>query len=192
MHIRQLLLAALIVFGFAQDLRAEVTLTFYSHDYATQGSEVLFPHAFVVLSGTAGDKPVKASFGFTAVNLSPSLLWEPVAGHIVSENGGYIAGSRRHFSLPVSDAQYRTVLAIVARWRNRPQPSYDLNAQNCVTFVKEIAVALRLPASEDKKFIRSPKEFLEDLRSRSRAVVTAKPDKPSASVAGVARSASVP
>ena len=36
-----------------------------------------------------------------------------------------------------------------------------------MTFVKEIAIALRLPASNNVKFIRSPKEFLEDLQLRA-------------------------
>ena len=76
----------------------------------------------------------------------------------------YIAMSQPHLSLAISDEQYRSVLSIVDRWRKYPQPSYSLDTNNCVTFVKEIAIALRLPASNDPKFIRSPKEFLEDLQ----------------------------
>ena len=48
-----------------------------------------------------------------------------------------------------------------------------------MTFVKEIAIALKLPASSDAKFIRSPKEFLEDLQlgtSKTKQIVaTGKP-----------------
>ena len=75
--------------------------------------------------------------------------------------------SKSHLSLPISDEQYRAVLAVVDRWRKYPQPSYNLDTQNCVTFVKEIAIALQLPASNNVKFIRSPKEFLEDLQLRT-------------------------
>jgi hypothetical protein len=46
-------------------------------------------------------------------------------------------------------------MAVVDQWRNYPQPSYNLDTHNCVTFVKEIA--LQLPASDDEKFIRSPR-----------------------------------
>jgi hypothetical protein len=67
----------------------------------------------------------------------------------------------------ISDEQYRPVLAIVERWRKYPQPSYSFDSKNCVTFVREIAIALRLPASKDVKFIRSPREFLEDLQLRT-------------------------
>ena len=47
---------------------------------------------------------------------------------------------------------------------------------------KEIAIALRLPASNNVKFIRSPKEFLEDLQLRAsktnRIVATGRPQRP--------------
>ena len=72
-----------------------------------------------------------------------------------------------HRNLTISDEQYRTVLAVVDRWRKYPQPSYSLDTKNCVTFVKEIAIALRLPASNNVKFVRTPKEFLEDLQLRA-------------------------
>jgi hypothetical protein len=93
----------------------------------------------------------------------------------------YIAMSKLHLSLPISDEQYRSVLAVVDRWRKYPQPSYTLDKHNCVTFVKEIAIALRLPASNDVKFIRSPREFLEDLQLRTsktnRIVATGRPQR---------------
>ena len=166
---RRLLAAALSFFALASGACAEVTLTFYSHHFGTYGLGITFPHAYVTLSGTtaAGAKPVKANFGFTAQTVSPSIIWEPVEGFVISMPDDYIAMSEPHLSLAISDEQYRSVLAIVDRWRKYPQPSYKLDSKNCVTFVKEIAIALRLPASNNVKFVRSPKEFLEDLRSRT-------------------------
>jgi hypothetical protein len=183
-QVRQLLLTALFFFALALGARAEVTLTFYSHHFGTYGSSVTFPHAYVRLSGTTGAdaKPVKAHFGFTAQTISPSILWDSVEGYVISMPDDYIAMSQPHLSLPISDEQYRSVLAIVDRWRKYPQPSYSLDTKNCVTFVKEIAIALQLPASSDAKFIRSPKEFLEDLQLRSsktnRIVTTGRPQQP--------------
>jgi hypothetical protein len=182
--VRQLLAAGLFFFTTASGAYAEVTLTFYSHHFGTYGFMVTFPHAYVVLSGTteADTKPVKANFGFTAQTLSPSIAWESVEGFIISMPDDYIAMSRPHLSLPISDKQYRAVLAIVDRWRKYPQPSYNLDARNCVTFVKEIAIALRLPASNDVKFVRSPKEFLEDLQLKTsktnRIVATGRTQRP--------------
>jgi hypothetical protein len=177
-------LTALFFFALASGACAEVRLTFYSHHFGTYGLGVTFPHAHVALSGTTGAdaKPVKANFGFTADTISPSILWSSVEGAVVSMPDDYIAMSQPHLSLPISDEQYRSVLAVVDRWRKYPQPSYNLDSHNCVTFVKEIAIALRLPASNNVKFVRSPKEFLEDLQLRTsktnRIVATGRPQRP--------------
>jgi hypothetical protein len=182
--VRQLLLTALFFFALASGACAEVTLTFYSHHFGTYGLNITFPHAYVELSGTTGAdaKPVKANFGFTAQTISPSILWDSVEGSVISLPDDYIAMSKPHLSLPISDQQYRTVLAVVDRWRKYPQPSYSLDTHNCVTFVKEIAIALQLPASNNVEFIRSPKEFLEDLQLRTsktnRIVATGRPQRP--------------
>ena len=183
-QVRQLLLTALFFFALALGARAEVTLTFYSHHFGTYGLGITFPHAYVRLSGTTGAdaKPVKANFGFTAQTISPSILWNSVEGYVISMPDDYIAMSQPHLSLPISDEQYRSVIAVVDRWRKYPQPSYTLDTRNCVTFVKEIALALQLPASNDAKFIRSPREFLEDLQLRTsktnRIVTTGRPQQP--------------
>ena len=179
---RQLLMAALFFFTVASGTHAEVTLTFYSHHFGTYGLGITFPHAYVRLTGTtkADAKPVNANFGFTAQTISPSIMWEPVEGYVISMPDDYMATSQPHLSLPISDEQYRSVLALVERWRKFSQPSYNLDSKNCVTFVKEIAIALRLPASNDAKFIRDPRGFLEDLQLRTsrtnRIVATARPD----------------
>jgi hypothetical protein len=182
-RVRQYLLTVLFFFALASGACAEVTLTFYSHHFGTYGLGITFPHAYVTLSGkTADAKPVKANFGFTAQTISPSILWESVEGYVISMPDDYIAMSKPHLSLPISDQQYRSVLALAERWRKYPQPSYSLDTRNCVTFVKEIAIALGLPASNDIKFIRSPKEFLEDLQLRTaksnRIVATGRPKQP--------------
>ena len=181
---RRLLLAAGTLLALASAASAEVTLTFYSHHFGTYGLGVTFPHAYVRLSGTtkADAKPVNANYGFTAQTISPSIMWEPVEGFVISMPDDYMAMSQPHLSLPISDEQYRSVLAIVDRWRKYPQPSYNLDSKNCVTFVREIAIALRLPASNDVKFIRSPREFLEDLQLRTsktnRIVARGRPHQP--------------
>ena len=124
----------------ASGAHAEVTLTFYSHHFGTYGFSVTFPHAYVTLSGTTESdaKPVKANFGFTAQTISPSIAWQSVEGFVISMPDDYVAMSQPHLSLPISDKEYRAVLAIVDRWRKYPQPSYNLDTRNCVTFVREM------------------------------------------------------
>jgi hypothetical protein len=185
--VRQFLLTALFFFALASGASAEVTLTFYSHHFGTYGYGIAFPHAHIGLSGTTGPdaKPVKANFGFTAQTISPSILWDSVEGAVLSMPDDYMARGQPELSLTISDEQYRAVLAVVDRWRKYPQPSYNLDKHNCVTFVKEIAIAVRLPASNSAKFIRSPKEFLEDLQLRAskanRIIARGKPQHPIAS-----------
>src|SRR3546814_18115213 len=47
--------------------------------------------------------------------------------------------SDRQFDVTIDDATYGRVLAKVAEWRDREQPSYSLNKRNCVHFVMELA-----------------------------------------------------
>jgi len=83
----------------------------------------------------------------------------------------YVSDSVKHFSLELSDAQYRAVMAVEHKWRTWPQPSYEIDTHNCVTFVKELAVASGLAVSDARKFIHAPADFLEDVATRNAAVV---------------------
>ncbi|HEX4304149.1 MAG TPA: hypothetical protein VHZ78_15235 [Rhizomicrobium sp.] len=148
---------------------AAVTISFYSHHLGSKGLWVEFPHAYVTLTGTTevGALPVKANFGFTPPVVGPSILFGKVDGAVVSAQDDYIAADTPHFSLALSDKQYAAVLAVVAKWQNAPQPSYDLDTANCVIFVKAIATAVGLSVSDEAKFVRDPKGFLEDVKSRN-------------------------
>src|SRR5262245_20425297 len=95
-RVRRLLLTALFSFGLASAAFDELTLTFYTRHFGTYGLGVTFPHAVITLSGTTGAdaKPVNANFGFTAQTISPSILWEPVEGYVISMPDDYIAMSK--------------------------------------------------------------------------------------------------
>jgi hypothetical protein len=165
-------LLALLVFAFlAAPAGAAVTIGFYSHDLRLlDGANTDFPHAFVTLDGTDSDSVlVHDEYGFSARNIFVNVLWEPVDGalDVGPLSATYMAEATRHFSLVLSDAQYRAVLAVVHKWATWPQPSYDIDTHNCVTFVKEIAVAVGLAVSDDRKFIRQPREFLADVAARN-------------------------
>ena len=180
MGLRLFLLTLSIFFGFASATRAEVILTFWSHDLGTYRNDIAFYHAFITLTGSthANKTAIHANFGFTASETTPSILLQSVPGAVASMPNDYVASSRRHFSVPINDEQYRAVLAVIKRWQKYRQPSYNLDRHNCVIFVREIALALHLPVSNDSRLFRSPVEFLEDLKTRAYAQISAAQRKP--------------
>jgi hypothetical protein len=160
---------AFVFLAAAAPAQASVVITFYAHHLSSVGFWVEFPHAYVTLTGTTvtGALPVKANFGFTPPVVTPAILLGPVNGEVVSAKDDYIAADRPKFSFALTDKQYAAVLAVVDKWRSRPQPSYELDTHNCVTFVKEIAVAVGLEVSDDARFVRNPSDFLDDVRARN-------------------------
>ncbi len=151
------LLVAAIVGLYSVSAHAEVTATFYSHDFGDH-----FPHALVKLKGTVDStgEAVDANYGFTAVNTTPAILWGPVKGMIESKDAKYIADSNAHFTLRLSDAQYAQLMAMVEQWRTLPGKSYNLNSRNCVHFAMEAAALLGLQVNRKSKFFKKPKSFL--------------------------------
>jgi len=186
-----LLLALLLaLLGAGAPARAAVTIDFYSHDLTlvARGLNTYFPHALVILRGTTEDgTPVNANYGFTAKTVFFNILWEKVTGEMDPSPlpPGYLDGAHRQFSFPISDAQYRDVLAVVERWRTWPQPSYDIDARNCVIFVKEIAQALGLAVSDERRFVRAPREFLLDVAQRNATFLAAHGPQPALAQAQV-------
>lgn len=134
--------------------------TFYSHDFGDH-----FPHAFIKLKGTvdATGEVVDTNYGFTAVSVSPAILMGSVKGMIETKDAKYIAKSNPHFSLRLSDNEYRKLMAHVEKWRNLGGKSYNLNKRNCVHFVMEAAALLGLSVNRQSKFFKKPKSFVLEM-----------------------------
>lgn len=157
-----------ILIGWAGAASAQVDVHFHSKDFAST-----FPHAFVRFTGTderTGEK-VDINYGFTPVRVSPGILLGSVQGMIETVNPEYVARSDRHFTLRLTDAQYRQLLAIVEKWRAAPQPSYRLNSRNCVHFIAEMANALGLDAPEVKRLMKKPKSYLQKVTADNQALI---------------------
>ncbi len=169
MEIRRIVLLTFALLA-ATPARAAVTITFYSHSLGTYGLDIAFPHAYFTLRGTTvrGNLPVKGNFGFSATSVTPAMLMGPVEGALDVEPDDYVAEGTPHFSMTLSDAQYAAVLAVIKKWREYPQPSYELDSHNCVTFVEEAAAATGLSIPKDyTKFIRAPSEFLDYVKAQN-------------------------
>jgi hypothetical protein len=162
------LILLLVVFGWSAAASAAVEISFYSKDMASS-----FPHAYVRLTGTddATGKAVDVNYGFTPVSLSPGILFGSVRGMIESASPEYIARSDRHFSLKLTDDEYRRVVAIIDKWRDAPQPSYRLDGRNCIDFVAEIATALGLKAPVIPGLMKKPKSYLNEVAKLNSALI---------------------
>jgi hypothetical protein len=140
---------------------AEIVATFYSHDM----KDNYFPHAFIHLKGIEDStgKAIDTNYGFTAQKVSPAILLGSVLGMIETKDENYVSKSDPHFTLKLSDGEYRQLLAHVEKWRTMPGKSYSLNKQNCVHFVMEAAAILGLSVNRKSKFFKKPKTFLMEV-----------------------------
>jgi hypothetical protein len=152
-----LLFVALLLSLLPANAHAQVVATFYSHDFGDH-----FPHAFIRLTGKveATGEVIDINYGFTAVSVSPAILMGSVKGMIETKDTKYVAKSNPHFSMKLSDAEYRKLIDHVERWRSLPGKSYSLNKRNCVHFVMEAAAMLGLSVNRKSKFFKKPKSFV--------------------------------
>lgn len=159
----RLILLSLLLFcaGLTNPARAEVIVSFYSHDFGDR-----FPHAFIVLKGKvdATGEVIDVNYGFTASSVSPAILLGSVKGEVQTSKPDYIAKSDRQFDVTVDDATYARLMAKVAEWRDREQPSYSLNKRNCVHFVMELAEVVGLTVNRKSKLFKKPKSFLIEVK----------------------------
>jgi hypothetical protein len=150
---------------------AAVEIRFYSKELGAS-----FPHAFVELEGTDDrtGKRIHDNYGFTAKAISPAILLGSVTGEVMSVDAGYIRGSHRHFSFTLTQEELDRVQATIERWRQLKQPSYNLNRQNCVFFVADVAASLGMRADTPKALMKKPTGYSESLVAANRAWLAAR------------------
>lgn len=156
------LLLTLIACVWAQTVSAEVTVSFHSFN-----GSILFgryPHTFIVLEGALDDgTPVSENYGFTAKSATPAVLRGPVVHAMLIEKPKYIRKTNRHFTLAITDQQYRDIVAEMVRWRDAPGKYYDLDTRNCIHFVGEIAKIVGVTVEYPDNMLRRPKKWLNHL-----------------------------
>lgn len=157
-------LAALATTPFATVLAAPAMAAVTVHFHSFNGSVLWgrYPHTFVIFEGTLdgnGEK-VHENFGFSAKYTSQAITSGPAEHEIIVEDEDTIPDTNRHFSVRVSDAQYRALRAEVERWRNHPGRYYDLDERNCIHFVAAIAQMLDIKADVPENYLRRPKAWL--------------------------------
>jgi hypothetical protein len=157
------LLLAILTFGVASPALADVKLSFHSFN----GSVLVgrYPHTFIVLEGTLDKtgEAVNENYGFTAKTVSTRILNGPVKQDISIEKPKYITSTNRHFSIPISDAQYHKIVAEMQAWRDAPGDFYDLDRRNCIHFVGRIAEIIGLKVNYPDGMLRRPKKWLNHI-----------------------------
>lgn len=140
--------------------RADYLIGFWAHDQDRD-----FPHAFFTVKGRPdkGGAEIDTNFGFTAVSVTPAILFGSVAGEIETLEPEYIRRSHRMFVLRVNDAGYAAIMATVGRWRAPPGSRYNLGKHNCVHFIGEVAQAVGLRVVFEKALMKKPRAFLENV-----------------------------
>lgn len=138
---------------------AQVLLSFHSFNGSMMGGR--YPHTFVVMEGTleADATPVNENYGYTSVRVTPAILSGNVDGTIHVEKPKYIQTTNRHFTVPISDAQYRAIVDEVRAWRDAGKV-YNLDSRNCIHFVAKIAQLAGIRAEVPQNLTRRPRAWL--------------------------------
>ncbi|RDC58960.1 hypothetical protein HME9302_00136 [Alteripontixanthobacter maritimus] len=157
------ILLALLAATFPAAASAEVRMSFHSFN-----GSVLFgryPHTFIVLEGTLDEtgEVVNENYGFSAKRATTAVLRGPVEHEIMIEKPKYLTSTNRHFTVPLTDAQYRRVIAEMEAWRDAPGKYYSLDTRNCIHFVGTMAQIAGLKVNYPKKMLRKPKKWLNHI-----------------------------
>jgi hypothetical protein len=141
--------------------RADVTVTFYSHDMEALGMRA-FPHAFFTVKGmlARGGPAIDTNYGWTPKS-TDAALFAKTQGFVETKDTPYIARSRRHFSVTVPDATYDRLMALIASWRTRGPKGYDLGNANCISFAGAAAQTVGLKVAFPQNLMKKPKLFLD-------------------------------
>lgn len=152
-------LAALLWSGAAM---AEVQIHFHSFN-----GSVLFgryPHTFIVLDGTLSDGTrVDENYGFSARHSGEAIVSGWAEHMVLSESARNVRNTNRHFSITLSDAQYRRVIQEVRAWQAPGGKRYSLDERNCIHFVGTMAALVGLKVEYPENMLRRPKKWLNHI-----------------------------
>ena len=158
----RLLLTVLAFAAFAQPACAKVAVSFHSFNGSVFFGR--YPHTFVVFDGTLDDgQRVHENFGYTAKSVSPAVLSGPVEGEIWVEQEKWIAKTNTHFTVTVDDETYRRMKEEVEFYGHHPGKFYDLDHNNCISFVGKIAELAGLKVDYPKDLMRKPRAWLNHI-----------------------------
>jgi len=141
---------------------AKVMLTFHSFNGSLFGR---YPHTFISMDGTldATGQKIHENYGYsTSSGAVDVLTHDTTPGEIVTEKEKYVDKTNRHFTVPISDKEYREIRGLVSEWAKEP---YSLSHHNCVHFVAAVARDVGLKADVPDDYAKRPKRWLNYVAS---------------------------
>lgn len=156
-------LFALLALVWSGPALADVQIHFHSFN-----GSVLFgryPHTFIVLDGELAEtgEKVNENYGFSARKVSTKILSGPVEHMVLAESEKNVKKTNRHFTITITDEQYRRIIQEVRAWQNAPGKYYDLEKRNCIHFVGKMAEILGLSVEYPDNMLRRPKKWLNHI-----------------------------
>ena len=134
------------------------------HFHSVNGSVLFgrYPHTFIVMDGTlkGSGKVIDENYGFSARKATTAVLSGPVEHMILVEKPNFIKKTNRHFTITITDDQYRRIIAEKNKWQSAPGKYYDLDNRNCIHFVGKMAQILGLKVDFPDNMLRRPKKWL--------------------------------
>lgn len=160
-------LAALLAL-FAALLALPAQAEVLAHFHSFNGSVLFgrYPHTFVVFEGTLDDtgERIAENWGFSARESSlAALAGRPVEHMMLTEEPETIRETNRHFTLTLTDDEYRELKREVIAWRDHPGKYYDLDSRNCIHFVGRLAQLAGLRVEYPEDLLRQPKSWLNHI-----------------------------
>lgn len=141
--------------------QAEVTLTFYSHNFGSN-----YPHAFVEIKGNLETgEIIEEDLGFTPAFVGPNVLLGSVKGIIKGVPKGYKENSDPHFAIVVSDETYHEIKSFTEDWLTSRKKSYNLNKRNCVHYIGAMLNLVDIKTNTESRYFKKPKSFLKETLS---------------------------
>nr|WP_298931313.1 hypothetical protein [uncultured Erythrobacter sp.] len=153
-------IVALLTLVWSGPALADVQIHFHS----VNGSVLFgrYPHTFFVLDGELEEtgEVISENYGFSARKVTTKILSGPVEHMVLAEKPKFIKKTNRHFTMTITDDQYRRIIAEKNKWQNAPGKYYDLEKRNCIHFVGAMAQILGLKVDYPKDMLRRPKKWL--------------------------------
>lgn len=140
---------------------AAVDIHFHSFNGSLFGR---YPHTFIVLEGTLDNgTQVNENYGFSARSSTAAITSGWAEHMVLHESERNIRRTNRHFSVTLTDAQYRRVVAEVRRWQTEQGKRYSLDERNCIHFVGRMAQLVGLRVEYPDNMLRRPKKWLNHI-----------------------------